>query len=161
MGEWRDRSLLLLSGGCLVQPTPSPVFLALDVLPILTYHPFQPASRAMSLPLCLVSSLTQGWHPGLLKPEESPVFLRERPSAGTSCLFLQIRVKQEEMWVSSFGRHPSHLLVPRSQSLHLLPHSSTLQGRPGSPKPRTCRHPCSGSESFRRVLMSLENPKRF
>ena len=65
-------------------------------------------------------------------------FLKKDPKLIYPYLFLQVRVKQEEIWASSFGSQPSgckDLFAPRVLSLLLLPHGSKLQALPEPSKP--------------------------
>ena len=98
------------------------------------------ASRAGHLSLFLhvlpAPSPITGLVPCISKARRKPLYSLEKDAKLIHpYLFMQARVKQEEIWASSFGSQPSDLFAPRVLSLLLLPRGSKLQALPEPSKP--------------------------
>ena len=77
-----------------------------------------------------------GLVPCISKARRKPLYSLEKDAKLIHpYLFLQARVKQEEIWAGSFGSQPSDLFAPRVLSLLLLPRGSKLQALPEPSKP--------------------------
>lgn len=135
--EYGETWSLLLHGWCLVQPAPRVVSLGLgclctEVFLALTHHPLQPGQAELcAFPSASLHVLPAPHRAGTLhswSQKEAPVLLEKDPKLIHPCLFLQVTVKQEEMWVRSFGSQPSDLPAPTVWSPLLLPRSSKVQG---------------------------------
>ena len=98
------------------------------------------SSRAGRLSLFLhvlpAPSPITGLVPCISKARRKPLYSLEKDAKLIHpYLFLQAKVKQEEIWAGSFGSQPSDLFAPRVLSLLFLPRGSKLQALPEPSKP--------------------------